>query len=188
MINGKIHYKFSFSIAMLNYQRVNYQNKVVVTLVDQDGRSQSGDVRGDFSNWTEDPQRLWWDEQHVTSRSPTSLQKRWRVFLTSMSMMGPCLLYVLLWIGKFPQSLQVDPLPLWYIHTTWQNSGDHRFAVAGRVQLGSWATHVLHMARGELGLHLVEKWWGCYTLYVMSNQSESSLVFNTTTGALENGR
>jgi hypothetical protein len=25
-------------------------------------------------------------------------------------------------------------------------------------------------------------------LYVMSNQSESSLVFNTTTGALENGR
>ena len=50
MINVKIHYKFSFSIAMLNYQRVNYQNKVVVTLVDQDGRSQSGDVRGDFSS------------------------------------------------------------------------------------------------------------------------------------------
>jgi hypothetical protein len=35
---------------LLNNQMVSYQNKVVVTLVDQDGRSQSGDVRGDFSN------------------------------------------------------------------------------------------------------------------------------------------
>jgi hypothetical protein len=106
--------------------------------------------------------------------------------------MGPCLLYVLLWIGNNPSHCKLIPYPcdtkyiqippdktLGILVVDLCRSAAYRFAVAGRVQLGSWATHVLHMARGELGLHLVEKWWGWYVIHCMLWATKANQVWSS---------
>jgi uncharacterized cupin superfamily protein len=56
MFNGKIHYKWSFSIAMLNYQRVIYGNLVCF----KHGGPLSnagGKGKGDLGTWDASPGR-----------------------------------------------------------------------------------------------------------------------------------